>query len=462
MLQGNAFQMKNAGATYQRIVTKMFSDLLGKTVEVYIDDMVVKSVRSTDHVGDLRKVFEILRRHSLKLNATKCAFGVGSGKFLGFLVTQRGIEANPDQIAAIQGLQPPKNVREVQRLTGMAAALNRFISKLAERCRPFFDLIKKGKNFAWNEESDRAFKRLKRYLSSPPLLSSPKEEEPLYIYLAASDRAVSAAIVRNGPGEQQPVYYTSKTMNGAETRYLPLEKSALALFITAKKLPHYFQAHTMIVLTSLPLKALFRSLDFSGRISKWGAHLGAYDVRYRPRTSIKGQVLTDFVAEFAPEHSELPAMEEHPRSAGQVEGKNWWTLYVDGAANSRGSGLGIVLISSEGEMLEQAVRLGFGASNNEAEYEALLHGLRAAKRLGAGFLNVRCDSQLIVNQLIGEYVAKDEMMMAYRDLAKDLLKSFDEVNIERVEREDNGHADSLAGLASSVAPDFRRTIVVEV
>jgi hypothetical protein len=97
------------------------------------------------------------------------------------------------------------------------------------------------------------------------LLSSPKEGEPLYIYLAASDKAVSAAIIRNDSGEQRPVYYTSKTMNGAETRYLPLEKSALALFITAKKLPHYFQAHTMVVLTSLPLKALFRSLDFSGQ-----------------------------------------------------------------------------------------------------------------------------------------------------------------------------------------------------
>ena len=119
------------------------------------------------------------------------------------------------------------------------------------------------------------------------MLSSPKEGEPLYIYLAASDKAVSAAIVQNDSGEQRPVYYTSKTMNGAETRYLPLEKSALALFITAKKLPHYFQAHTMMVLTSLPLKVLFRSSDFSGRISKWGAQLGAYDVRYKPRTAIK-------------------------------------------------------------------------------------------------------------------------------------------------------------------------------
>jgi hypothetical protein len=258
-----SFGLKNAGATYQRKITKMFSELLGKTVEIYIDDMVVKSIRCSDHVEDLKQVFNILRKHNLKLNASKCAFGAGSGKFLGFMVTQRGIEANLDQIAAIQGLQPPKNVREVQKLTGMAAALNRLISKSAEKCRPFFDLIKKGKSFVCGEESDRAFERLKEYLSALSLLSSPKEGEPLYIYLAASDKAVSAAIIRDDSGEQRPVYYTSKTMNAAETRYLPLEKSALALFITVKKLPHYFQAHTMVILTSLPLKALFRSSDFN-------------------------------------------------------------------------------------------------------------------------------------------------------------------------------------------------------
>uniref|UniRef100_A0A2N9I389 Uncharacterized protein n=1 Tax=Fagus sylvatica TaxID=28930 RepID=A0A2N9I389_FAGSY len=411
------FGLKNAGATYQRMVTKMFSELLGRTVEVYIDDMVVKSVKGKDHIEDLERVFGILRRHNLKLNASK---------------------RNPDQIAAIQGLQPPKNVREVQKLTGMAAALNRFISKSAEKCRPFFDLIKKGKSFAWSEESDRAFERLKKYLSAPPLLSSPKEGEPLYIYLAVSDKAVSAAIIRDDSGEQRPVYYTSKTMNGAETRYLPLEKSALALFVTAKKLPHYFQAHTMIVLTSLPLKALFRSSDFSGRISKWGAQLGVYDVR---------SILTE---------------EEHRKDTERDLEKKGWVLYVDGAANSRGSGLGIVLISPEGELLEQAVRLGFSASNNEAEYEALLYGLRAAKRLGADPLTIHCDSQLIVNQLTGEYMAKDERMVAYLDLARNLLKGFCKYNIERVGREHNGHADSLAGLASSVAPEFRRTIIVEV
>ena len=251
-------------------------------------------------------------------------------------------------------------------------------------------------------------------------------------------------------------------MNAAKTRYLPLEKSALALFITSKKLPHYFQAHTMIILTSLPLKALFRSLDFSGQISKWGAHLRAYDVRYKPRTAIKAQVLANFIAKFTRENSNMLNKEEHPKDAERNLGNKGWMLYVDGVANSRGSGLEIVLISLGGELLEQAVRLGFGASNNEAKYEALLHGLRAARRLGADPLTIYCDSQLIANQLTGEYMAKDERMIAYLDLAKNLLRGFREFNIERVCQEHNGHANSLAELASSVALDFRRTITVEV
>jgi hypothetical protein len=141
------FGLKNAGATYQRMITKMFAEQLGKIVEVYIDDMVIKSIFAEDHLCDMRAVFNILRRHRLKLNASKCAFGVGSGKFLRFMVTQRGIEANSDQITAILNLKTSRTVREVQRLTGIAAVLNRFISRSTKKCHPFFDLIKKGKNF---------------------------------------------------------------------------------------------------------------------------------------------------------------------------------------------------------------------------------------------------------------------------------------------------------------------------
>ena len=129
------------------MITKMFESQLGKSVEVYIDDMVVKSKLVSEHLADLSNIFEILRRHKLRLNVSKCSFGVVSGKFLGYMVTHREIEVNPDQIRAINSLQPPWNPKEVQKLTGMMAALNRFISRSAERCRPFFLLLHKWKEF---------------------------------------------------------------------------------------------------------------------------------------------------------------------------------------------------------------------------------------------------------------------------------------------------------------------------
>ena len=146
------FGLKNAGSTYQRMMTKIFEPQLGKNIEVYIDNMVVKSKVVSEHMGDLRNIFEILREHKLRLNASKCSFGVGSGKFLGYMVTHRAIEINPDQVKTINDLQPPRNPKEVQKLTEMTAVLNRFISRSADRCRPFFLLMNKWKGFEWIEE----------------------------------------------------------------------------------------------------------------------------------------------------------------------------------------------------------------------------------------------------------------------------------------------------------------------
>ena len=137
------FRLKNAGSIYQRMMTRMFEPHLRKSIEAYIDDMVVKSKIASEHMRDLRDIFEILRRHKLRLNVSKCSFGVGSGKFLSYMVTHRGIEVNSDQIKAVNSLQPPRNPKEVQKLTGMIAALNRFISRSADRCRPFFLLLNK-------------------------------------------------------------------------------------------------------------------------------------------------------------------------------------------------------------------------------------------------------------------------------------------------------------------------------
>ena len=151
------FYLENVGATYQRMMTRMFEPQLGKNIEIYIDDIVVKSKLEFELVNDLGNIFEILRRHKLRLNASKCSFGVGLGKFLGYMVTHHGIEVNPDQIRAINNLQPPQNPKEVQKLTRMVVALNRFISRSADKCRPFFQLLNKWKRFEWTEECVLAF-----------------------------------------------------------------------------------------------------------------------------------------------------------------------------------------------------------------------------------------------------------------------------------------------------------------
>ena len=301
------FGLKNTGSTYQRMMTRMFESLLGKNIEIYIDDMVVKSKMVSEHLGYLQAVFEILRSYKLRLNTSKCSFGVGSGKFLGYMVTHKGIEVNPDQIKAINNLQTLQNPKEVQKLTGMTAALNRFISRSADRCRPFFLLINKWKNFEWTECA-RAFQQLKDYLARPPIMSSPEPDEVLFAYIAVAPYAVSLVLIRVENGIQRLVYYVSKSLHEAEVRYLPLEKAILAVVLGTRKLPHYFKAHTVVVLTQLPLKSILRSADYTGRITKWGIILGAFDIKYMPHTFVKGQVLVDLVAEFTePEIEELPS-----------------------------------------------------------------------------------------------------------------------------------------------------------
>ena len=177
------------------MMTKMFEPQLGKSIEVYIDDMVVKSKIVSEHVEDLANIFEILRKHKLHLNASKCFFGVGSGKFLGYMVTHREIKVNSDQIKATNSLQPPRNPNEVQKLTRMIAALNRFISRSTDRCRPFFLLLHKWKGFEWTEEYAMAFQQLKDYLSRPPIMSSPEVDEILFAYLAVAPYAVSFVLI---------------------------------------------------------------------------------------------------------------------------------------------------------------------------------------------------------------------------------------------------------------------------
>ena len=195
------FGLKNAGVTYQRLMNKMFTHQIGRNVQVYVDDMLVKSLCENNHLDDFQETFDTLRSYNMKLNPSKCVFGVIAGKFLGFTISQRGIEVNPEKVQAIIELGSPKTVKEVQSLNGKIAALNRFVSKAMNKCLPFFRMLRK--SFEWTDECQRAFEDLKKYLSSPLLLSPSKPGEELYLYIAVSQAAVSAALIREKEGTQR-------------------------------------------------------------------------------------------------------------------------------------------------------------------------------------------------------------------------------------------------------------------
>jgi hypothetical protein len=189
------FGLKNTGAIFQRLMRKALGAQMGRNVEAYVDDIVVKTRKSHTFIEDLEETFANLRKVHIKLNPAKCAFGVPSGKLLGFLVSHRGIEANPDKVKAIKEMHPPRNLKEMQRLTGCMAALGHFITRSGEKALPFFKLMKRPGKFKWTPEADKAFAELKRYLTSPPIMVAPMFREPLLLYIAATPRTASAVLV---------------------------------------------------------------------------------------------------------------------------------------------------------------------------------------------------------------------------------------------------------------------------
>jgi hypothetical protein len=189
------FRLITAGNTFQRTVQGALSNQLGNNVEAYVNDIVVKTKTSNSLIDDLRETFDNLRRYRLMLNLLKCTFGVPSGKLLGFLVSGRGIEANPEKIKAIKNMKSPTRLKEVQKLTGCMAALSRFVARMGERGQPFFALLKKQDKFVWRQEAEEAFIALKRYLSNPPILIAPQPNEELFLYIAATPYSVNTVIV---------------------------------------------------------------------------------------------------------------------------------------------------------------------------------------------------------------------------------------------------------------------------
>ena len=269
-------------------------------------------------------------------------------------------------------------------------------------------------------------------------MSSPVVDEVLFAYIVVAFYAISFVLIRVDSGIQRPIYYVSKSLNEAEMRYLPLEKAILAVMHVTMNLLHYFQAHTVVALTQLPFKSILRSADYTGRVAKWGTILGAFDIKYMPCTSIKGQVLTDLMAEFAecPEETNMENHDMDEKSIGviSVQCPMPWEVYVDGAANQRGSGVGLVLVSPEKITIEKSLRLGFLAMNNEAEYEALLIGMMMVQKMGGKTMKVYSDSKLVVGQVRGDLEARDPRMQEYLSQVRSIQTKFEVFNMSHVPR----------------------------
>ena len=277
------------------------------------------------------------------------------------------------------------------------------------------------------------FSAAKGVFVSAAIMSRPEVDEVLFAYIAMASHIVILVLIQDDSGVQKLVYYVSKSLHDAEVRYLPLESAILAVVHATRKLPHYFQSHMVVILTQLPFKFVLRSVDYTGRIAKWGTILGAFDIKYMPRTSVKGQVLTDLVAEFTKIPTEERGEEENTdgKSVGVifVQEPLSWKVFIDGAVNYRGSGVGLVLTSPEGITIEKSLRLSFLATNNKAEYETLLVGMTMVQKLGGKAVEFFSNSRLVVGQVRGELEARDPRMQEYLNQVKHLQSGFESFNL---------------------------------
>jgi len=368
---------------------------------------------------------------------------------MGFLLTERGIEVNPDKRAAILAMRSPATVKEVQQLIGRMAALSRFVSASGEKGHPYFQCLKRNNRFVWTRECEKAFVKLKAYLASPPVLCKPQMGTPLRLYFAITEKAISAVLVQDQDQVQRPIYFVSKVLQGLEVRYQALEKAVLAVVFSARRLRHYFQSFIVLVMTDLPIQKVLKKPDVAGRMVKWAVELSEFDIKYEPRGPIKGQIFADFVVELSSET--MQSARDDFR----------WVLSVDGSSNQLGSGVGIILEGPNGVLIEQSLRFSFKANNNQAEYEALIAGILLAKEMGAKVLMAKSDSLLVTGQVTGEFQAKDPQMTAYLEYVQELKRSFVLFEVVHVPREQNARADVLAKLASSGKGGRQRTVIRE-
>src|SRR5215216_6837855 len=438
------FGLTNVGATFQSCMQMCLLKQLGRNAHVYVDNIVVKTERRGTLLEDLKETFDNLCRFQIKLNPEKCVFGVPAGQLLDFLVSERGIECNPVKIKAIEWMEKPTRLRDIQRFTGCLASISRFISRLGEKAFPLYQLMKKTTHFEWNDQADEAFLQLKKMLTTPSVLAAPAAKEPMFLYIAATSRVVSTVIVVERPEDgkaqpvQRPVYYLSEVLSASKKNYPHYQKMCYSVYFSAKKLKQYFQEHTITIVCTAPLAEIMGNRDASGRVAKWAIELAPFTIFYQPRTAIKSQALADFLIDWA-ETQYLPPAPDSTH----------WRMHFDGSKMRTGLGAGIVLTSTKGDKLRYTLQIHFAASNNVAKYEALVHGLRMAKEIGIRRILCYGDSDLVVQQSSGDWDAKDANMVSYRFLIQQISGYFNGCEFLHVPRVDNEQADALARIGST-------------
>jgi len=245
----------------------IFHDMMHDCMEVYVDDILIKSQTHADHAAALKRVLQRSRETKLRMNPKKCVFGVSSGKLLGFMVSNRGIEVDPSKVKAILEMPPPKNLKELRGLIGRLQFIRRFISQHSQRCEPFYKLLKGGVEYHWDDDCQKAFEDLKKYLLSPPVLKPPAKDKPLILYVSATESAIGIVLGQHDETsrKENAIYYLSKSLLPYERKYSSIEKTCLAVVWAAQKLRHYFLAHSVKLLARMdPLKYIFEKPVTSG------------------------------------------------------------------------------------------------------------------------------------------------------------------------------------------------------
>uniref|UniRef100_A0A2N9GLF3 Integrase catalytic domain-containing protein n=1 Tax=Fagus sylvatica TaxID=28930 RepID=A0A2N9GLF3_FAGSY len=354
------FGLKNAGATYQRTMTAMFHDMMHKEIEDYVDDIVVKSKKREDHLGILRKVFDRCRLYKLKMNPLKCAFGVSAGKFLGFLVHNRGIDVDPAKASAVATMKAPTSHKELKSFLGRLSYIRRFIPGLAAVTAVFAPLMKKGVPFIWSTACQQAFEKIQQIMTKLPTVCAPVPGRPLRLYLASNSEAIGGLVAQEDEeGTERPIYY---------------------------RLRHYFLAHKIQLITkSHPIRSLLHRPVLSGRLAQWLLQLSQYEITTETPTAIKSQAIADLLAQFPGEDSSSIS-HEVPGEIGEALladlADSTWTLKFDGSSTSSSSGAGIVLAREDGKTIAKSFKLDFPCSNNASEYEAYITGIGHCPRNG--------------------------------------------------------------------------------